>query len=262
MLKRMVVATSLVSALLLLAQGSLDASSPAQGRGRGRGQDQGQGQDQGRGQGRGRGQSAQSKRLSQPDQDRRISEQRQRLTQYAGQLDEQQRQASQRGAQLRQQKRTSQFNFQQRYDTRLNTQRLGLRNSNNYNYGRDPYFYSPPTYRYSRGGRSFETNDRGATALRQAVNYGYEQGYGSGVADRQDRWTFNFQDSYPYQDANYGYGGFYIDRDDYNYYFREGFRRGYDDGYYRRSQYGVRTSGRATVIGSVVALILGLQHIR
>ena len=37
--------------------------------------------------------------------------------------------------------------------------------------------------------------------------------------------------------------GFYVDRDDYNYYFREGFRRGYEDGYNGRYQYGTY-SGR------------------
>ena len=31
----------------------------------------------------------------------------------------------------------------------------------------------------------------------------------------------------PYRDANYGYSGYYVDRSDYNHYFREGFRRGY-----------------------------------
>ena len=79
--------------------------------------------------------------------------------------------------------------------------------------------------------------------LRQAVNYGYEEGFAAGQADRQDRWAFNYQDSYAYQDGNYGYGGFYVERDDYNYYFREGFRRGYEDGYYGRYRYGVYATG-------------------
>jgi hypothetical protein len=66
--------------------------------------------------------------------------------------------------------------------------------------------------------------------LRQAVNYGYQEGFRAGEADRQDRWRSNYRDSYAYQDANYGYNGYYVDRGDYNYYFREGFRRGYEDG--------------------------------
>lgn len=177
-------------------------------------------------------------------------------------MDQQQRMAPQRGAQLQQQKRTAQFNFQQQYIARMNEQQQRLRNSNNYNYGGDAFFYTPSSYRYSRGGRFYETNEYGANVLRQAVNYGYEEGYGAGVADRQDHWAFSYQDSYAYQDGNYGYGGFYVDRDDYNYYFREGFRRGYDDGYYGRFQYGVRTSGKYAVLGGVLSIILGLQSIR
>jgi hypothetical protein len=41
----------------------------------------------------------------------------------------------------------------------------------------------------------------------EAVNYGYEHGFLAGKADRQDRWCSNYQDSYAYQDANYGCGG-------------------------------------------------------
>jgi hypothetical protein len=47
-----------------------------------------------------------------------------------------------------------------------------------------------------------ETNDYGATVLRQAVNDGYEEGFGAGQADRQDRWASNYQGSYAYRDAN------------------------------------------------------------
>ena len=67
---------------------------------------------------------------------------------------------------------------------------------------------------------------------------------------------------YAYQDGNYGYGGFYVDRDDYNYYFREGFRRGYEDGYYGRNQYGVYETGRYTILGAVLSVILKLEPLR
>ena len=36
----------------------------------------------------------------------------------------------------------------------------------------------------------------------------------------------------------YGYDGRYVSRDEYNYYFREGFERGYEAGYYDRQKYG------------------------
>jgi hypothetical protein len=148
------------------------------------------------------------------------------------------------------------------YLAHLREQQAGMQSSRDYDYGRDPYFYTAPQYRYFRGGRYYETNEYGATILRRAVNYGYEEGYRTGEADRQDHWAFNFQDSYAYRDGNYGYAGFYIERDDYNYYFREGFRRGYDDGYYTRHAYGVFESGQYAMQGPVLSVILSLQPIR
>ena len=73
---------------------------------------------------------------------------------------------------------------------------------------------------------------------------------------------FNYEDSYAYQDANYGYTGFYVDRDDYNAYFREGFRRGYEDGYNGRYRYGRYASGKGTILGAVLATILNFEAIR
>ena len=69
-------------------------------------------------------------------------------------------------------------------------------------------------------------------------------------------------DSYAYQDANYGYDGFYEDQDAYNYYFREGFRRGYEDGYYDRYQYGVYSNGEYNVLGAVLSEVLNLVALR
>jgi hypothetical protein len=85
---------------------------------------------------------------------------------------------------------------------------------------------------------------RFASVIGVIVYYGYEQGFRSGQADRQDRWQSGYQDSYAYQDANYGYGRYYVDQSDYNYYFREGFRRGYEDGYDSRHQYGRYSNGK------------------
>ena len=131
----------------------------------------------------------------------------------------------------------------------------------------DPYFYTPPSYRYARGGRYFETNEYGAVVLRQAVNDGYAQGFGAGRADRLDRWAYNYRDSYAYQDGIYGYRGFYVPRADYRYYFRQGFRRGYDDGYYGRYRYrvhatGVHAAGGFSVLGGVLSVIINLQPLR
>jgi hypothetical protein len=143
----------------------------------------------------------------------------------------------------------------------MRQQQMSLENDR-HDYNSDPYFYTAPNYRYNRGGRYYETNQYGASSLRQAVNYGYQEGFGAGQADRQDGWRADYQDSYAYQDANYGYDGYYVAQDDYNYYFREGFRRGYEDGYYGRHQYGSYSGGKYAILGGLLGTILNLQALR
>jgi flagellar biosynthesis/type III secretory pathway protein FliH len=98
--------------------------------------------------------------------------------------------------------------------------------------------------------------------LRQAVNHGYEEGFRAGKADRDDRWRGNYKDSYAYRDANYGYSGYYVDRSDYNYYFREGFRRGYEDGYNSRYRYGRNSGGNYSMLDNILSQILNFQALR
>jgi hypothetical protein len=77
----------------------------------------------------------------------------------------------------------------------------------NYDYGRDAFFRTPWSYRYNRGGNDHLTNRYGADLLQQDVNFGYQEGFRAGDADRRDRWRYNYQDSFAYRDANYGYMG-------------------------------------------------------
>jgi hypothetical protein len=107
-------------------------------------------------------------------------------------------------------------------------------------------------YRYYRGGNYYYTSQQGAQMLREAVEYGYEEGYRAGQADRQDRWGYGYNQSYGYEDASYGYNGYYVDLDEYRYYFREGFRRGYEDGYYSRNQYGRYNNGGYNILGNIL----------
>jgi len=155
----------------------------------------------------------------------------------------------------------AQYRFQEGYLERLRQQRVRVQNDR-HDYQRDAYFYTVPSFRYQRGGSYFETNQYGADVLRQAVNYGYSEGFRAGQADREDHWRPSYQDSYAYQDANYGYNGYYVTQDDYNYYFREGFRRGYEDGYNTRYQYGRYSNGSYSVLGDILSQILGLQPLR
>jgi len=202
----------------------------------------------------------QQKRLPPQEQQARIQQQEQRTAQYRQHLDEQQRVAREQSAQLQHQNRRAQGTFQQQYVAGMQQQQLRIQVRHDYD--GDPYFYTPSSYRYARGGRYYETNQYGADMLRQAVNAGYDQGIRAGQADRQDRWDFNYRSSYAYQDANYGYSGFYVDRSDYNAYFREGFRRGYEDGYNRRSVYGSYVNGRGTMLGAILATIITFESIR
>ena len=92
--------------------------------------------------------------------------------------------------------------------------------------------------------------------LQQAVRDGYEQGYYAGRADRSDNWNFDYQNSDAYEFGGYGYNAGYVDYDSYNYYFREGFQRGYEDGYYGRNQYGRYSSGKAAILSNILGTIL------
>ena len=54
-------------------------------------------------------------------------------------------------------------------------------------------------------------------------------------------------------------------QDEYNHYFREGFQRGYDDGYYGRQKYGRKNDSDGgindewLIAGAVVAAIIGYE---
>src|ERR1044071_5011758 len=206
-------------------------------------------------------QQRQQQRLSQQRQQELIRQQQQRVEQYRRDLEQQERAARERAAQLERQKRVAQYRFQQDYLERVRRQQIYLRD-HRFDYDHDPYFYTAPIYRYNRGGRYYDVNEYGAKTLREAVNYGYEEGFRAGKADRDDHWSSNYEDSYAYRDANYGYSGYYVSRDDYNYYFREGFRRGYEDGYNSRYRYGRLADGNPSILETILSQILGFQSIR
>jgi len=238
--------THLVGGALLLMVVGGSALAQAQGdRGRGRGEDQKPDQ-----------RPQQPARVSPEEQKQRVHEQEQRTTQYRQHLDQQVRVVQQQTAQLQTDRRTAQYRVQQEYAARLREQQTHLTVARDYS--RDPYINTPHSYRYTFGGVSHQTNQYGADVLRAAVNNGYQQGFRAGEADRLDHRSANYQSTIAYRDANYGYEGNYVDRSDYNYYFREGFRRGFDDGFSRRSQFGSNQS----ILGSLMTSILGFQSIR
>jgi hypothetical protein len=191
-----------------------------------------------------------------------IAIEQQRAAQYQNTLEQQVRIVQAQNAQLQQQNRRSQYLAQQQYAQALQEQQQRIRNERNYDYNRDPFYRTASTYRYTINGQTRRTNRYGADVLRQAVNYGYDQGYRAGEADRMDHWKYKYQDAFAYRDANYGYPGRYVSQSDYNYYFRQGFRRGYEDAYYRRAKYGRRSNGKTTIFSVTISGILNLRVIR
>jgi flagellar biosynthesis/type III secretory pathway protein FliH len=114
-------------------------------------------------------------------------------------------------------------------------------------------------YRINRNGSWYNTDQRGADLLRQAVQEGYRQGLQAGRSDRSRRVGLNWGGSNVYRSGNYGYQS-YVDRSQYQYYFRQGFERGYQDGYNSRYQYGSNNNGVGNILGSILGSILNIQR--
>jgi hypothetical protein len=206
-------------------------------------------------------QQKQQHRLSQQEQQERIHQQKQLLAEYNRRIAEQQAIAFRNAQQLERQKRLAHYRYQQAYYEQLRQQQARLENDR-YDYDNDPFYYTPPTYQYRRGDNYYQTNQYGAEQLRQASNTGYKKGYEAGRADKQDHWRFDDRGSFAYQDANYGFDGRYVRQDDYNYYFREGFQRGYEDGYYGRRNYGTNANGSDSLLSTVLNTILNLRPLQ
>jgi hypothetical protein len=122
------------------------------------------------------------------------------------------------------------------------------------------YVYTPGAtgyYRIYRNGSYYNTDSRGYELLRSAVNSGYQQGYIEGQRDRMQGKRFDYADEDSYRYGNYGYNS-YVDSGQYQYYFRQGFQRGYQDGFYSTTRYGYRSGNSAYLLGSVLNSIINL----
>jgi hypothetical protein len=106
-------------------------------------------------------------------------------------------------------------------------------------------------------GLSRSTSRDGALLLRRAVDDGYEQGWSVGRRDMSAHQSFSVRSGPLYRSALLGYSAGSVPSSDYQYYFREGYDRGYQDGFYQRNQYGTVSAGRATILGTVLGTILG-----
>jgi hypothetical protein len=193
------------------------------------------------------------------EQQRRVQQEQQRTTNFKQQLPHQVQTVQKQTAAIKAQKRPAQARVQQQYAAHLQEQQRVIAAPRDVVH--EPYVTAPVNYRYVISGTARETNQYGVNMLRQAVNYGYQQGYAAGEADRADHWRSSYATAPAYVDANYGYTGSYVDQADYNYYFRQGFQRGYEDGYANQLRYGTRTGATAAILGTVLTGILGLVTI-
>jgi hypothetical protein len=198
--------------------------------------------------------------VSTVERERRIREQRERAAVYDRLQAERRAAERQRYLALQQQRRSQHYRYQQDYYRRLRAEQARW-NSLRYRYDNDPYYYSPAIYRYYRAGNYHTVNRYAADMLRQAIRYGYQEGYRAGRADRLDGWRPDYRASYAYRDGDYGYYGYYVGASEYRYYFREGFRRGYEDGYGRHYRYGRNVDGNYLILQAVLSTILNLQNI-
>lgn len=113
-------------------------------------------------------------------------------------------------------------------------------------------------FRVNRNGTYYETNNRGAELLKQAVNSGYQEGYRSGRNDRIGRRASNHKNSPVYRKGNYGYQK-YVASAQYQYYFQQGFERGYDDGFNTRFENGSDTNGSVNILENILQNILTIE---
>jgi hypothetical protein len=173
----------------------------------------------------------------------------QNSNQYRQNYNNWQSREAERQRELQNQRRSNYLRYQQNYWNRLRYDQQRLQNFQYY----DNYVNN---YRYYRGGQSYYTSQYGASMLQRAVQDGYEQGFEAGQADRADNWQFDYSSADAYQSGAYGYDAPYVSYDEYNYYFRQGFQRGYDDGYYGRYQYGSYSNGKAAILANILGAIL------
>ncbi|MBK6425971.1 MAG: hypothetical protein IPF82_07180 [Blastocatellia bacterium] len=165
-------------------------------------------------------------RVSDQIQRSRIAENKARVSTYNNYLIRQTRIADQRRRELQLQRRLAQARYMEDYWRRLAQQQQRVNSWQSYNYNNDPYFYTPANYRY-RVRRQLLRNEPVRCEPPSAGHQrGLPGGYDAGRADRNDSWRYGYQDSFAFQDANYGYNGMYVSQSSYNYYFRQGFQRG------------------------------------
>jgi len=125
---------------------------------------------------------------------------------------------------------------------------------------------APGRYRINRNGTWYNTDNRGAYALRQAINEGYRQGFAAGRSDRNGIRRGGWSNNNVYRSGTFGYQSV-VAQSQYQYYFRQGFQRGYQDGsnsqyrddYNGEYQYGTNNGGTLNILATVLNQLLNIQ---
>ena len=221
----------------------------------------------------------------------RINQQRQ--AEYARQQNERYRIEQQRQAELiRQQNERYRIEQQRQAEINRRYNRSGNDRSNGngyYNGNANANTNRDNRYRVYRNGSYYNTDYRGAELLKQAVNEGYRQGFRAGRSDLDGRRRSSYSNSNIYQSGTYGYQS-YVNQGQYQYYFRQGFQRGYQDGansryrdqydngqynngqynngqynngqyngYDQQYQYGSSNNGVLSILGTILSQILNIR---
>ncbi|MEO6052365.1 MAG: hypothetical protein ABIP78_13690 [Pyrinomonadaceae bacterium] len=215
----------------------------------------------------------------------RVEQQRQ--AELARQQNERYRIEQQRQAELVRQQ-NERYRIEQLRQSQRNNQyyRSGNDRSNGNGYYTGNANSNSNRYRVYRNGSYYNTDYRGAELLRQAVNEGYRQGFTAGRSDLDGRRRISYSNSNIYQSGTYGYQS-YVNQGQYQYYFRQGFQRGYQDGansryrnnnssygqyndgyndgngqyddYNQQYQYGSSNNGVLSILGSILGQILNIR---
>lgn len=142
---------------------------------------------------------------------------------------------------------------------KLQKQRAKLERERMQNQRDNRYSNNSNRYRVYRNGSYYNTDNRGAEMLRQAVNAGYQQGFRAGQNDRNSRRNSSWNNSSMYRSGTYGYQS-HVARSQYQYYFQQGFQKGYQDGYNSRYQYGSNNGGSLNILGTILQQVLNIRQ--
>ena len=170
---------------------------------------------------------------------------------------------------IREQRRQERLEQQRQAEWQRRNSRIVVRRQNGtgwYTLQTNANIAPPGRYRVNRDGRWYNTDERGADMLRQAVNEGYRQGFNAGRSDYGARRRGSWSNSNIYRTGTYGYQNG-VDRRQYQYYFQQGFQRGYQDGtnsryqdgYSGDFQYGTYNNGTPSILGTILNQILNIQ---